>query len=139
MKAFVLALALVAVSAHARDISQKSLKNVLKIATCEMKIMQKPVVFGKDRAHAVSNRMVFTAHETSSDLRRLKKNRILKINSSGNKQILVDDASVLSVCILDTERNRCSNNLRQLTISEIEEKSGGNIKISCKMDPIRDI
>jgi hypothetical protein len=139
MKVLVAFLALLTVSAHAQDFSQKRLKNVLKIATCELKIVQKPVVFGKDRAHALSHHLVFTAHETSSDLRRLKRNRILKINSVGNKQILVDDASVLSLCVLDNEKNRCSGNLRQLTVSEIEEQSGGNIKISCKIDPIRDI
>lgn len=132
-------LALATISAHAQDFSQKNLRSALKVATCEMKIVNLPVVFGKDQAHARSQKMIFKAHESSSDLRRLKKNRILKIHSITHKDILLDDQALNSVCVLDGEKSRCTKDINKLTISQIEELSGGNVKINCLLDPVKDI
>lgn len=125
--------------AHAQNFSQQTLKKALKVASCEMKIKQNAIVFGKDHSTALSQKMVFSAHDSSSELRRLKKNRILKIHSVTHKNILLDDPAVNSICVLEAEKSRCSRELHKLTISEIEQKAGGNVSINCQLDPVRDI
>lgn len=123
----------------AEDFSQYSLKKVLKVASCQVQIKERAVVFSKDQGHALSNKLVFTSHEVTHYLRRLKKGRTLTISGMTKKEILVEDASLSSLCVLDLKGKKCDRNIDKLSIAQIQEKSGHNVKIICKRDPVQDI
>lgn len=114
------------------------LATVLKVASCEMKIVKSPIIFGKEQAHGRSHRMIFLAHESSSQLRRMSVGRRLKISGIGPKTILLDDQSLSSICVLN-QKGKCSRGLKKITASDIEKASGGNVRVLCKKDPIKDI
>jgi predicted house-cleaning NTP pyrophosphatase (Maf/HAM1 superfamily) len=130
---------LAALSAQAEDFSHKNLKAVLQIATCELKIVNTPVIFGKDRALALSNKIIFKAHEKTTERRRLKKDRSMKISAVTSKHVIPDDQSVSSICQLDSQKIACAKGMDKLTISQIEDLSGKNVKINCILDPVKDM
>ena len=97
------------------------------------------MVFSKDQGHALSNKLVFTSHEVSHYLRRLKKGRTVTISGMTKKEIQVDDASLSSLCVLDIKGKKCDRNIDKMSIAQIQEKSGNNVKINCKRDSVQDI
>lgn len=123
----------------AEDFSQHALKKVLKVASCHLEIKERPIVFSKEQGHALSHHLVFTSHEITHHMRRLKKGRTMSIQAVSKKEILLEDVSLNSLCILDKSAKRCDRNIEKLTIAQIQEKSGQNIKISCRRDPVQDI
>lgn len=137
MKFFVVMLALVSLSAFAE--SERPLKKILATSSCELKIVKQPVIFGKEKNRTLSGNLIFSALEWSSSLRRLKVNRSLKIHAITNKHILIDDPSIASVCVLDRSTKKCATEMGSLSIAEIEQESGKNIKITCRKDSITDI
>lgn len=137
MKFAVILLALVSLSSFAQTASP--LKKILATHSCEMKIMKTPVIFAKEKVRTLSGGLIFTANEWSASLRRLKVNRTIMIHSMTKKQLLMDDASIASVCVLNEMIRKCDLKMESLTISQIEEKSGNNVKISCRKDVVTDI
>lgn len=129
--------ALLTLSAHAQ--SNRPLKRILATNSCEMKIVKTPVIFAKEKIRTLSGGLVFAATEWSPNLRRLKVNRTLKIHAMSEKHILLDDSSISSVCVFNPATRKCVRNIESLTISQIEEKSGKNVKIICKRDEVQDI
>lgn len=134
---FTIAALLCSLSSFAQE-QEASLSTVLKVASCEIQITKSPIIFGKEQAHGRSQQMIFLAHESSSQLRRMSAGRKLKISGISSKTILLDDPSLSSICILN-QKNKCSRGLKQITASQIERSSGGNVKVLCKKDPIKDI
>jgi len=137
MKFLALLVAVISFSSFAQG--ERPLRKILMTHTCEMKIVHTPVIFAKEKTRTLSKGLIFTASEWSPTLRRLKVNRTLKIHALGHKHILMDDASIASVCVLNEKTRKCDPNMESLTISQIEEKSGKNVKISCFKDSITDI
>jgi hypothetical protein len=117
----------------------KPLKKILATHTCELKIMKTPVIFAKEKSRTLSYGLIFSASEWSASLRRLKVGRTMTIHAITKKQILMDDASIASVCVLDELARKCDTNMESLTISQIEEKSQKNAKITCRKDVVTDI
>jgi hypothetical protein len=136
-KLFATALVLCSLSSFAQE-QEAPLSTVLKVASCEIKITNSPIIFGKEQAHGRSHKMIFLAHESSSQLRRMSAGRRLKITGISSKTILLDDLSLSSICILN-QKNKCSRGLKEITATDIERSSGGNVKVLCKKDPIKDI
>lgn len=134
---FTIAVLLCSLSGFAQE-KEASLATVLKVASCEMKIVKSPIIFGKEQAHGRSHRMIFLAHESSSQLRRMSAGRRLKISGISSRTILLDDLSLSSICILN-QKNKCSRGLKAISATDIERASGGNVKVICKKDPIKDI
>jgi hypothetical protein len=137
MKLVLVIVALFSFSAFAQ--SQRPLKRILATHSCEMKIMQTPVIFAKEKIRTLSGQLVFSASEWSASLRRLKVNRSIKIHAMSEKHILMDDSSISSVCVFNPSTRKCARNIESLTISQIEEKSGKNVKITCRKDEVQDI
>ena len=137
MKFAVILVALISFSSFAQ--SERPLRKILMTHSCEMKIMQNPVIFAKEKFRTLSKGLIFTAAEWSPSLRRLKVKRVLKIHAITPKHILMDDASIASVCVLNEKTRKCDTKMESLTISQIEEKSGKNVKISCHKDSVTDI
>ncbi len=134
-----LAFLFVALSFSSFAESARPLKKILATHTCVLKITREPVIFAKERTRTLSNSLIFVAAEWSATLRRLKVNRNLKIHAISPKYILMDDTSIASVCALDEKTKKCAVEMESLTISQIEEKSGKNVKISCLKDAVTDI
>lgn len=137
MKFFAFLIAVVSFSSFAQ--SERPLRKILTTHSCEMRILHTPVIFAKEKNRTLSKGLVFSASEWSPSLRRLKVNRTLKIHAVSQKHILMDDASIASVCVLNEKTRRCDTQMESLTISQIEEKSGKNVKISCHKDAVTDI
>ncbi len=137
MKFALILIALVSFSSFAQ--SERPLKKILATHSCEMKIMKTPVIFAKEKTRTLSKGLIFTASEWSSSLRRLKVKRAMTIHSITNKHLLMDDASIASVCVLNESTRKCDTNMESLTISQIEEKSGKSVKITCRKDVVTDI
>lgn len=137
MKFVVILAALVSFSAIAQN--ERPLRKILATHSCEMKIVNTPVIFAKEKTRALSKGLIFSANEWSASLRRLKVNRTLKIHAITAKHILMDDSSIASVCVLNENTRKCDNKMQTLTISQIEEKSGKNVKIKCSKDVVTDI
>lgn len=137
MKFVALLIAVVSFSSFAQ--SERPLRRILTTHSCEMRILHTPVIFAKEKTRTLSKGLVFSASEWSPSLRRLKVNRTLKIHAVSQKHILMDDASIASVCVLNEKTRRCDTQMESLTISQIEEKSGKNVKISCHKDSVTDI
>lgn len=129
-------LILLSFSALAQE-REPTLKSVLGVSTCRIKITQKPVIFGKDQAHGRSQRLVFFSHEISSHLRRLSPGRSVKISGVTKSAIQLDDISLNSLCVLDGKK--CGKGIDRLTISQLEKLSGNNVKFLCERDKIKDI
>lgn len=134
-----LAIALAALSLSSFADTELPLKKILATHSCEMKISQEPVIFAKEKTRTLSKGLIFVAAEWSPTLRRLKVNRTLKIHAISPKYIMMDDLSIASVCALDEATKKCAVDMESLTISQIEEKSGKNVKISCQKDAVTDI
>ena len=134
-----LALSLVVLSFSSFAETEQPLKKILATHSCEMKIAQEPVIFAKERTRTLSKDLIFVAAEWSPSLRRLKVNRTLKIHAITPKYMMMDDQSIASVCALDAATKKCALDMESLTISQIEEKSGKNVKISCQKDVVTDI
>lgn len=132
-----LAVLLCSLSSFAQE-KEAPLSTVLKVASCEIKLVKSAVIFGKEQSHGRSHRMIFLAHESSSQLRRMSAGRKLRISGISAKTILLDDPSLSSICILN-QKNKCTRGLKAITASDIERASDGNIKVICKKDPIKDI
>lgn len=142
MKFFILTLALSSFSAMANShigMSAKTLENALKVSTCSMKVMKSPVIFGKDQPRALSKQLVFIASEEVHSIRRLKVGRVLNIHSTTKRLINLDDSSVNSVCVLDLASKKCSKDISKLTLGQLQDLSGQNLKITCKRDQITDM
>jgi hypothetical protein len=137
MKFLAILVAVVSFSSFAQN--ERPLRKILMTHSCEMKIVHTPVIFAKEKTRTLYKGLVFSASEWSSTLRRLKVNRTMKIHAITPKHILMDDASIASVCALNEKTRKCDTNMESLTISQIEEKSGKNVKISCHKDSITDI
>lgn len=137
MKFLAILVAVVSLSSFAQ--SERPLRKILTTHSCEMKIVHTPVIFAKEKTRTLSKSLIFSATEWSPMLRRLKVKRVLKIHAITHKHILMDDASIASVCVLNEKTRKCSTNMESLTISQIEEKSGKNVKISCHKDTVTDI
>lgn len=137
MKFVAILIAVVSFSSFAQ--SEQPLRRILTTHSCEMKILHTPVIFAKEKTRTLSKGLIFTATEWSPSLRRLKVNRKIKIHATTQKHILMDDASIASVCVLNESTRRCDTKMQSLTISQIEEKSGKNVKITCHKDTITDI
>ncbi|MFL5784591.1 MAG: hypothetical protein ACJ76H_08290 [Bacteriovoracaceae bacterium] len=137
MKFAVALVALLSFSAFAQ--TQRPLSKILATHSCELKIVNSPVIFAKEKTRTLSRNLIFSAAEWSPSLRRLKVNRVIKIHSITNKHILMDDASIASVCVLNEITRKCSKDMAFLTIPQIEEKSGKNVKITCRKDEVTDI
>lgn len=129
--------ALLSLSAFAQE--ERPLKRILATHSCELKVVSKPVIFAKEKSRTLSGRLIFTALEWSPNLRRLKAGRTMKIHAITKKQILMDDQSIASVCVLNPAIRKCSSDMETLTISQIEEMSGKNVNISCSRDAVTDI
>jgi hypothetical protein len=119
--------------------TERSLRNILATHTCELKIVHTPVIFAKEKSRTLSKQLIFSASEWSASLRRLKVNRTMKIHAITAKHILMDDPSIASVCVLNVMTRKCDTQMESLTISQIEEKSGKNVKIKCSKDAFTDI
>ena len=130
-------LALVSFSSFAQ--TERPLKKILATHSCELKIMKTPVIFAKEKSRTLSNGLIFSASEWSASLRRLKVGRTMTIHAISKKQLLMDDTSIASVCVLNEMTRKCDTNMESLTISQIEEKSGKNVKITCRKDVVTDI
>ncbi len=137
MKFLAILVAVVSFSSFAQN--ERSLRRILTTHSCEMKIVHTPVIFAKEKTRTLSKGLIFSAAEWSASLRRLKVNRKLKIHAVTHKHILMDDPSIASVCVLNEKTRKCDTKMESLTISQIEEKSGKNVKISCHKDSITDI
>ncbi len=137
MKFAVILLALVSFSSFAQ--SERPLKKILATHSCELKIMKSPVIFAKEKSRTLSKGLIFSASEWSASLRRLKVGRTMTVHAITKKHLLMDDASIASVCVLNEMTRKCDTNMESLTISQIEEKSGKNVKITCRKDVVTDI
>lgn len=137
MKFAFMLIALISFSAAAQ--SERPLKKILSTHTCEMRIVHTPVIFAKEKTRTLSKGLIFSAAEWSASLRRLKVNRTLRIHAITSKHILMDDSSIASVCVLNEMTRKCDTKMESLTVSQIEEKSGKNVKIICKKDIVTDI
>lgn len=137
MKFVISLIVLVSFSAHAQG--SRPLRKILATHYCEMKIVHTPVIFAKEKSRTLSKGLIFSAAEWSASLRRLKVNRTLKIHSITTKHIQMDDSSIASVCVLNEMTRKCDTKMESLTISQIEEKSGENVKIICHKDVFTDI
>lgn len=137
MKFAVTLIALISFSAFAE--AELPLKKILATHSCELKIQKNPVIFAKEKSRTLSGELIFTSLEWSASLRRLKEGRAMKIHAITKKQILMDDLSIASVCVLDRAIKKCGDKMEGLTIAEIEEKSGNNVKITCLKDAVTDI
>ncbi len=136
MKFALILLALVSFSSFAQ--TGRPLKKILATHSCELKVLS-PVIFAKEKTRTLSKGLIFAASEWSASLRRLKVGRVMTIHSITKKHLLMDDASVASVCVLNESTRKCDTNMESLTISQIEEKSGKNVKITCRKDVVTDI
>lgn len=119
--------------------SERPLRKILATHSCEMKILHSPVIFAKEKSRTLSGQLIFATNEWSASLRRLKVNRTLKIHAITKKHILMDDQAIASVCVLNENTRKCDTQMESLTLSQIEEKSGKNVKITCQKDEITDI
>lgn len=137
MKFVVIATLLISFSSQARN--ERPLRKIIATHTCEMKIVHSPVIFAKEKIRTLSKGLIFATNEWSPELRRLKVNRTMKIHAVTAKHILMDDSSIASVCVLNQMTRKCDTGMNALTIREIEEKSGQNVKIDCQKDPFTDI
>ncbi len=137
MKFVVILAALISFSAFAQN--ERPLRKILATHSCEMKIVHTPVIFAKEKIRTLSKGLIFATNEWSASLRRLKVNRTMKIHAITAKHILMDDSSIASVCVLDVKTRKCDKQMESLTISQIEEKSGKNVKIKCSRDSVTDI
>ena len=137
MKFALMLIALISFSAAAQ--SERPLKKILATHSCDMKIIHSPVIFAKEITRTLSKGLIFAASEWSATLRRLNVNRTMLIHALTAKQILMDDSSIASVCVLNEMTRKCDTKMESLTISQIEEKSGKNVKIICKKDIVTDI
>ena len=137
MKFAVILLAFVSFSSFAQ--SERPLKKILATHSCELKIMKSPVIFAKEKSRTLSKGLIFSASEWSASLRRLKVGRTMTVHAITKKHLLMDDASIASVCVLNEMTRKCDTNMESLTISQIEEKSGKNVKITCRKDVVTDI
>jgi hypothetical protein len=137
MKFVLIALAVVSFSVQAQN--EKPIKRLLATHSCEMRIVNTPVIFAKEKIRTLSNGLIFSANEWSPVLRRLKVRRVLKIHAVTNKHLLLDDQSIASVCVFHPSTRKCTKDMESLTISQIEEKSGKNVKINCHKDTFTDI
>ncbi len=137
MKLVVILAVLFSLSAFAQN--ERPLRKILSTHSCEMKIVHTPVIFAKEKNRTLSKGLIFSANEWSASLRRLKVNRTIKIHAITAKHILMDDSSIASVCVLNEMTRKCDTKMESLTISQIEEKSGENVKIKCSKDVMTDI
>lgn len=137
MKFAVILFAFVSFSSFAQ--ADRPLKKILATHSCELKIMKTPVIFAKEKTRTLSKGLIFSASEWSASLRRLKVGRTMTVHAITKKHLLMDDASIASVCVLNVMTRKCDTNMESLTISQIEEKSGKNVKITCRKDVVTDI
>ena len=137
MKFALILIAFVSFSSFAQ--TELPLKKILATHSCELKILESPVIFAKEKTRTLSKGLIFAASEWSASLRRLKVNRVMTIHSISTKRLQMDDASIASVCVLNESTRKCDTNMESLTISQIEEKSGKTVKITCRKDAVTDI